>query len=101
MDLIYPINLVGHDEWLDSAYSVDLAAGDVITRDGEVIGQWQVVNYDPDDDFSGGRYEFLPDGQCGAAVSEEFGLLDSRTSRGLALLNVTRAIRHWHEAQDA
>lgn len=45
MDLIYPINFVGHDEWLNSGYATELARGDVITRDGEIIGSWRVADY--------------------------------------------------------
>jgi len=50
MDMIYPINFVGHDEWVKSGYALDLAGGDVITRDGEVLGSWRVVAYSPEAD---------------------------------------------------
>ena len=99
MDLIFPINLVGHDEWMNSGYSLDLAGGDVITRDGDVLGNWRVAEYDPEDDDKGGRYEFLLDGQNVVLLSENFANLDYRISRGLALSTLTRAIREWNEAQ--
>lgn len=99
MDLIYPINFIGHDEWMASGYSRDLAGGDVITRDGEVLGTWRVVDYDPDKDDEGGRYEFLLNKQDVVKLAEEFACLDFRTSRGFALSTLTRAIREWHEGQ--
>ena len=101
MDLIYPINFVGHDEWMKSGYSFDLAGGDVITRDGEVLGSWRVVDYDPEADDEGGRYEFVANGQDAVMFAEAFAFLDYRTSRGLALSTLTRAIKEWHEALSA
>ena len=101
MDLIYPINFVGHDEWMQSGYALSLAGGDVITRYGEVLGTWRVVDYNPEaepgvDDESG-RYEFVANGQADAMFSEWFAAIDYRTSRGLALSKLTRTIREWHE----
>lgn len=100
MDLIYPINFVGHDEWMERGYALDLAGGDVITRDGEVLGTWRVADYDPDADYGndGGRYEFVADGQDEVTLSEGFAVLDSRVMRGYALKLLTLAIREWHEA---
>jgi hypothetical protein len=97
MDLIYPINFVGHDDWLDSGYALNLASGDVITRDGEVLGTWSVVAYDPEADDEGGRYEFVADTQDEVMFSEGFAILDFRGSRGLALSNLTRMVKEWHE----
>lgn len=99
MDLIYPINFVGHDEWMESGYALNKAKGDVITLDGEVLGNWSVVAYDPDADNQGGRYEFILDGQDIVKFYEAFGILDSRISRGLALSNLTRQIKEWNETQ--
>jgi len=99
MDLIYPINFLGHDEWMRSGYSLGLAGGDVITRDGEVLGVWRVVEYDPAADDEGGRYEFILDGQDVVKFFEEFAPLDSRMSRGFALSALTRAIKKWNERQ--
>lgn len=99
MDLIYPINFVGHDDWLNAGYSLGLAGGDVITRDGEVLGSWRVVEYDPEDDDKGGRYEFILHGQDVAILAEVFANLDYRGSRGFTLSTLTRAIREWHETQ--
>jgi hypothetical protein len=100
MDLIYPINFVGHDEWIASGYALELAYGDVMTRDGEILGTWRVVEYDPEDENSSGRFEFVKDGQDVAKFLEEFTMLDVRTSRGFALSNLSRVIREWHESQD-
>jgi len=98
MDLIYPINFVGHTEWMESGYALNLAGGDVITRDGEVLGEWRVVAYDPEADDEGGRYEFILDGQDSVMFFEEFACLDFRVSRGFALSTLTRTIKEWHEA---
>lgn len=98
MNLIYPVNFVGHVEWMESEYALNLAGGDVITREGEVLGEWRVVAYDPEADDEGGRYEFIIDGQAGVMFSEEFAFLGFRVSRGLALSNLNRTIREWHEA---
>ena len=57
MDLIYPISLVGHNEWTESRKILGLARGDVTTRDGEALEIWRVVAYDPEADYEGGRYE--------------------------------------------
>lgn len=99
MNLTYPINFIGHDEWMSSGYALDLAGGDVITRDGEVLGTWRVVDYDPDKDDEGGRYEFLLYKQDSVKFWEEFAFLDVRMSRGFALSALTREIREWHEGQ--
>ncbi len=99
MDLIYPINFVGHDEWTSSGYALQLAGGDVITRDGEVLGVWRVVAYDPEADNEGGRYEVIINGRDIVKFSEEFAFLDFMASRGLALLTLTSAIKEWQETQ--
>lgn len=99
MDLMYPINFVGHDEWMRSSYSAELAGGDVITRDGEFLGTWRVVECDPEADDEGGRYEFILDGQDVVKFSAKFAHLDFRVSRGFALSTLTRAIKEWQEAQ--
>lgn len=97
MDLIYPIKFVGHDEWMGSGYEPKLAHGDVITRDGEVLGSWRVKNYDHKDKYSSVRFEFILNGE--SAV--DFAMLDVRTSREFALSNMTRTIRDWrlHEQE--
>ncbi len=100
MDLIYPINMVGHDEWLHSGYDPRLSHGDVITRDGEVIGSWRAIDYDPDDEFSGGRVEFTALGEDSVKFAEKFAALDIRMSRGFALSTLTRTIREWYEASN-
>lgn len=97
MDLIYPINFVGHDRWVASGYEPKLAHGDVITRDGEALGGWRVVDYDHNDEYSSGRFEFILNGEDVVKFAEDFAMLDVRTSRGFALSNLTRAIREWHE----
>lgn len=103
MDLIFPINFIGHDEWVQSGYDLNLAGGEVITRYGEVIGRWRVLDYHPDAEYGedeGGRYEFTPNGSDTATISCEFAFLDYRGSRGLALSRVTKAIRDWYEHEN-
>lgn len=97
MELTYPINFIGHDEWLHSGYEPSLSQGDVITRDGEVIGSWRVVGYDPDDEHSSGRFEFTALGEENVKFKEEFASLDMRMSRGSALSTLTRTIKDWYE----
>ncbi|MEL6465739.1 MAG: hypothetical protein AAFQ58_12295 [Pseudomonadota bacterium] len=96
MELTYPINFVGHDEWLHGGYDPSLSQGDVITRDGEIIGSWSAVGYDPNDEYSSGRFEFTALGQDAAKFVEEFASLDVRMSRGFALSTLTRTIREWY-----
>lgn len=100
MELIYPINFIGHDEWLYSDYDPSLSQGDVITRDGEVVGSWRVTGYDPDDEYSSGRFEFTASGEDTKKFTEEFASLDVRMSRGFALSTLTRTIREWYEANN-
>ena len=98
MELRYSINLVGHDEWMESGYALDCAEGDVITKDGEYLGRWRVAEYDPDSDEIGGRYEFLEDGRTMPKFVEGFAFLDFRGSRGFAMTTLINAIRDWHNA---
>jgi len=100
MDLIYPINFIGHDEWMQNGYDPSLSQGDVITRDGEIIGRWHVVGYDPDDEHSPGRYEFWVLGEDAAIFQEGFAMLDIRMHRGFALSNLTRTVREWYETNN-
>lgn len=99
MNLIYSINFTGHDEWMENGYSLNLAHGDVVTRDGEIIGQWRVTGYDPEVEYSSGQYEFTIDGQKEITFSKGFTSLDSRISRGSALSDITSMIGEWYEAE--
>lgn len=99
MDYIYPINIVGHDEWLDNGYEPKLAQGDVVTRDGEILGVWRVVDYDHEYEYSSGRSEFIPDGENSFKSANGFSALDIRDSRGFALPQLTQTIKFWHEKQ--
>lgn len=101
MELTYPINFIGHDEWLQSGYEPSLSQGDVITRDGEVIGSWRVVGYDPNDEYSSGAFEFTALGEDAVRFVEEFTSLDVRMSRGFALSTLTKTIRDCYEANNS
>lgn len=71
----YPINLVGYPEE---------AEGDVVTRDGEVLGRWRVS-----DDETLEVVEFIPNGSDGVLFEEHsIGLLCA-------------AIRDWHEGRES
>lgn len=99
MDYIYPINFVGHDEWLSSGYEPRMAQGDVVTRDGEFLGTWRVVDYDHENENLSGRFEFILDGESTVKFSEDFAALDIRVSRGFAMSKFSRTIKVWHEEQ--
>ncbi len=101
MDLMYPINFVGHDEWMESGYAINLAGGAVITREGEVLGKWRVVAYDPENDNVGGRYEFIINEQIDVMFSEEFVVLNLKVHRGLALSTLSQTIKEWHETAES
>ncbi len=101
MEYIYPIHFIDHDEWLDSGYEPKLAQGDVVSRDGEFLEIWRVVDYDQEDEYSSGRIEFIVDGESTVKFKEGFAAPNIRTSRGFALSQLTRTIRLWHEEQPA
>jgi hypothetical protein len=101
MKLRYLINFQGYEDWVEGEYALSLAQGEVITRDGEIIGTWRVVDYHPDaaDDPSldqGGRYEFIAKDHTTPMFAESFALLDIGLSRGMALSNISRTIADWH-----
>jgi hypothetical protein len=101
MELPYLINFQGYDDWVGGEYAPSLAQGEVITRDGEIIGTWRVADYHPEaaDDPSldqSGRYEFIAKGHVTPMFAESFAFLDSRMSRGVALSNISRTIGDWY-----
>lgn len=101
MTILYPINFFGHDDWMESEYALDQAQGDVVTRDDEFLGTWRVTDYDPArPDETGGRYEFIPDGQKDVLLYEEFAVLDFRAMRGSALSQLSRTVKEWHADQE-
>lgn len=101
MDLNYPINLVGHEEWVESGYEPALANGDVITRDGEFIGIWRVADYFLEDDYLDQVYEFIPHSQEAPVLSEVIGPAFSRSAMGMALSAFSDAIREWHDGRES
>lgn len=69
-----------------------------------LFGTWRTVDYNPDAESQGdegGRYEFIADGQTAPMFAEAFVGLDYRVSRGLALSNLTRAVREWNDGLGA
>ena len=89
MELIYPINFVGYERGDFS--------GEVVTRDGEYLGNWTLSE---DDEGISGEFEFTADGESEVLFSEKVGFLDSGLLRGLALSTICQSIRAWHEQKD-
>lgn len=56
-----------------------------------------MVDYDQEDENSSGRFEFVAVGEDVAKFDEGFGMLNVRTSRGLAFSQLLRTIKDWHE----
>ena len=88
MKLAYPINLVGFDE--------RAVCGDVITRDGEFLGTWAFVT---DEDDETGMFHFTVDGESEPKFSTSVPFLSSGMLTGMAMSELCRSIRDWHESR--
>lgn len=86
MELTYPINFIGYGEGKDN--------GDVVTRHGEYIGAWRFIE---DKENESGSFEFIADGETEPLISESVAFLDSGLLTGMALSNIGRSIREWHD----
>ncbi|GAA6198329.1 hypothetical protein NBRC116598_37740 [Pseudophaeobacter arcticus] len=95
MPLPYKINLIDHDRWLSSGYKRTFSWGLVLNEAGKELGFWRVARYNPNLDTEGGCYEFSLEKTGPAIVSEEFALLESRISRGVALSDFVAKIADW------
>ena len=62
MERVSPINFIGHDKWMQSGCDPRLSQGEVITHDGEVLGAWRAIGYDPNE-YSSGLFEFKAVGE--------------------------------------
>jgi len=89
MEFTYPINFVGFENGDTS--------GEVITRDGEFLGNWTC---EKDEARDSGAFHFVVDGESEPLFSEGFAFLDSRLKTGLALSAICRSIRDWQEESD-
>lgn len=89
MELKYPINLVNIDQ--------GATAGDVVTRDGEVLGAWSLAN---DVGGEGAILAFVSDGQSEPIFLERIHFRDSGMHTGLAMSQLCASIRDWHDDQD-
>jgi len=89
MELTYPINFVGLEN--------GDVSGEVITRDGEFLGNWTFTKDEAEDT---GEFLFIVDGETEPLFSEGFAFLDSRLKTGLALSTISRSVREWHEEHD-
>jgi len=87
MELAYPINLVGFGEGLKQ--------GDVLTRDGEYLGVWTFIE---DEDNETGVFDFVADGESEPMFTETVPVLSSGMRTGMAMSDLCRSIRDWHEA---
>ncbi|QFT82022.1 hypothetical protein FIU89_15460 [Roseovarius sp. THAF27] len=86
MELTYPINLVGFES--------DVERGDVVTRDGEYLGVWTFIK---DEDNETGVIHFVADGESEPIFTENIPFLSSGMRTGMAMSDLCRAIRDWHE----
>ncbi|WP_206742594.1 hypothetical protein [Leisingera sp. ANG-S3] len=87
MELTYPINLIGFEDGADH--------GDVLTRYGEYLGIWTFIK---DEDNETGVFSFFADGENEPMFSEGVAVLSSGMRTGMAMSELCRSIRDWHEA---
>ena len=87
MELTYPINLVGFEN--------DVDRGDVLTSDGEYLGVWTFIK---DEDNETGVLHFVADGESEPMFTENVPVLSSGMRIGMAMSDLCRSIRDWHEA---
>jgi hypothetical protein len=88
LELKYPINLMGAEGGAEK--------GDVVTRDGEFLGTW---SFDKNEAEETGVFHFAPCGETEPKFSECVAFLTSGMLTGLAMSNLCRSIRDWHEGQ--
>ena len=87
MELTYPINLVGFDDGAEH--------GEVLSRDGEFLGIWMFIK---DHDNETGVLHFVADGENEPMFSKGVSILSSGMRTGMAMSELCRSIRDWHEA---
>ena len=88
VELRYPINLMGAEDGAEN--------GDVVTRDGEFLGTW---SFEKDEAEETGMLHFTADGEVEPKFSEGVAFLTSGLLTGLAMSNLCRSIRDWHDGQ--
>jgi hypothetical protein len=88
LELKYPINLMGAEGGAEK--------GDVVTRDGEFLGTW---SFDKDEAEETGVFHFTAFGEAEPTFSEGVAFLTSGMLTGLAMSNLCRSIREWHDGQ--
>ncbi|WP_170765316.1 hypothetical protein [Ruegeria lacuscaerulensis] len=88
MELTYPINFVGFEHGATS--------GDVITRDGEILGSWTFIK----DEEDTGEFQFFADGETEPMFTEGVAFLSSGLRVGMALSTICRTIRDWHDESE-
>ncbi|WP_459431792.1 hypothetical protein [Roseivivax sp.] len=86
MELKYLIKLVGFES--------DVERGDVLTRDGEYLGVWTFIK---DEDNETGVIHFVADGESEPMFTENVPALSSGMWTGMAMSDLCRSIRDWHE----
>lgn len=84
----YPINLIGFED--------GATRGDVITRYGEFLGTWAFVT---DEQAETGMFYFTVDGECEPLFSASVPFLSSGMLTGMAMSELCRSIRDWHDGQ--
>lgn len=85
MELPYAVNLFGYDDGDQS--------GDVLTRHGEILGNWEIVEVDPGADNGSAELRFFDGKSCEPKLTEVIGLYGSVMLTGQAMGNMCRRIR--------
>lgn len=85
MELPYPVNLFGYDDGDQS--------GDVLTRHGEVLGTWKIVEDDRGMANGSAKLCYFAENSCDPLFIEVIGLYGSRMMTGQAMSNICRRIR--------
>ena len=87
MELDFPINLIGYGD-------ENTSSGEVWTKHGEFLGTWKFVE---DEKEETAVFHFIADGEAEPMFSEGVAISYSRMHLGVALRELTQAIRNWHE----
>lgn len=88
VELKYPINLMGAEGGAEK--------GDVVTREGEFLGAW---SFEKNEAEETGMFHFTAYGEAEPTFSESVPVLTSGMLTGLAMSNLCRSIRDWHDGQ--
>lgn len=85
MELKYPVNLYGYDDGDDF--------GDVLTRHGEVLGTWKIIETTLGEVNGSAKLHFFEPASDKPLFTEEIGLYGSRMLTGRAMSDICQRIR--------